>query len=547
MTRGKPLNLLAFLLRTSWGIVSLAILAGAISGFSSAGLIALINTALNTAGSSRMTLAWGFVGLCLLVLLTRIASEVLLTYLGQGTIFKLHMHLSRQILAASLRHLEELGAHRLLATLTEDVEAITDAFIWYPVLCINSAMVLGCLVYMGWLSWSLLLVVLALMALGIMSYRIPQRWAVRSLWQAREENDQLYRHFRAQTEGIKELKLHRQRRQAFLSQVLQATATAFRRHTVFGMAIYAVTRSWGNLLFYVFIGFLLFALPALFASTIQTLTGYTLAILYMMTPVASILNALPDLGRASVALQKIEALGLSLAAHATEEEGLTPLATPVPDGESLQLQSVTYTYYREKEDRSFVLGPVDLTLRPGELVFLIGGNGSGKTTLAKLLVGLYVPDTGEMYLHGQLITDANRDAYRQHFSAVFSDFYLFDSLLGLDAVKLDACVRDYLMQLQLHHKVQVVEGRLSTLDLSQGQRKRLALLTAYLEDRPFYVFDEWAADQDPLFKKLFYTQLLPELKARDKTVLVITHDDQYIHLADRCIKMAEGKCQGVVL
>jgi putative ATP-binding cassette transporter len=541
------MNLLCFLLRTSWGIVVLAILAGAVSGLSSAGLIALINTALNTAGSSRMMLAWGFVGLCLVVLLTRIASEVLLTHLGQGTIFTLHMQLSRQILATSLRHLEELGAHRLLATLTEDVEAITDAFIWYPVLCINSAMVVGCLVYMGWLSWSLLLVVLGFMALGILSYRLPQRWAVRSLWLAREENDRLYRHFRAQTEGIKELKLHRERRQAFLSQVLQTTASTFRRHTVVGMGIYAVTRSWGNLLFYVFIGLLLFTLPTLYEFTAQTLTGYTLSILYMMTPVASILNALPDLGRASVALKKIEALGLSLAMHATEEEPPTARVAPHPSWEALELEGVTYTYYREKEDRSFILGPVDLTFYPGELVFLIGGNGSGKTTLAKLLVGLYVPVAGEIRLRGQPISDVNRECYRQHFSAVFSDFYLFDSLLGLDPVKLDVRIQDYLVQLQLNHKVQITEGRLSTLDLSQGQRKRLALLTAYLEDRPFYVFDEWAADQDPLFKKLFYMQLLPELKARGKTVLVITHDDQYVHRADRCIKMEEGKCQRAAL
>jgi putative ATP-binding cassette transporter len=267
----------------------------------------------------------------------------------------------------------------------------------------------------------------------------------------------------------------------------------------------------------------------------------------MMTPVASILNALPDIGRAHVALKKVEALELSLAAHTTEGDGSTPLPAPVSSWKRLEVLGVTYTYYREKEDRSFILGPADLTFRAGELVFLIGGNGSGKTTLAKLLVGLYVPEAGEIRWHGQSITDDNRESYRQHFSAVFSDFYLFDSLLGLDTVKLDIRARDYLVQLQLNHKVQVEDGRLSTLDLSQGQRKRLALLTAYLEDRSFYVFDEWAADQDPLFKQFFYLQLLPELQARDKTVLVITHDDQYFQMADRCLKLEEGKFQGAVL
>jgi putative pyoverdin transport system ATP-binding/permease protein len=144
-------------------------------------------------------------------------------------------------------------------------------------------------------------------------------------------------------------------------------------------------------------------------------------------------------------------------------------------------------------------------------------------------------------LDGDLITDANRDEYRQLFSAVFSDFYLFENLLGLNSSNLDAQAQEYLVRLHLQHKVKIRNGSLSTTAVSQGQRKRLALLTAYLEDRPFYLFDEWAADQDPYFKNIFYTQLLPELKSRGKTVLVISHDDKYFDAADRIIKLDYGK------
>ena len=209
--------------------------------------------------------------------------------------------------------------------------------------------------------------------------------------------------------------------------------------------------------------------------------------------------------------------------------------------EHLDLVNVTHSYHHEKDDSFFRLGPINLRFRPGELVFLVGGNGSGKSTLAKIISGLYTPETGEIRLDGEAITDKNRDDYRQLFSAVFSDFYLFENLLGLYTQNVDEQARAYLEQLHLSHKVKVKDGVLSTTAVSQGQRKRLALLTAYLEDRAFYLFDEWAADQDPLFKDVFYTQLLPELKARGKTVLVISHDDKYFHVADRIIKLDYGK------
>ncbi|HEX7774274.1 MAG TPA: cyclic peptide export ABC transporter, partial [Pyrinomonadaceae bacterium] len=208
--------------------------------------------------------------------------------------------------------------------------------------------------------------------------------------------------------------------------------------------------------------------------------------------------------------------------------------------QTLELAGVTHAYYRESEDDNFVLGPIDLTFNRGELVFLTGGNGSGKTTFAKLLTGLYIPESGEIRLDKNIVTDETRDDYRQNFSVVFSDFYLFETLLGLENNATDAQAQHYLQQLHLNHKVTVENGALSTTSLSSGQRKRLALLTAYLEDRPFYVFDEWAADQDPLFKKIFYHQLLPELKSRNKTILVISHDEAYYHIADRVVRLNYG-------
>jgi len=259
----------------------------------------------------------------------------------------------------------------------------------------------------------------------------------------------------------------------------------------------------------------------------------------LMTPLEVLMNLLPQLGRAAVATRTVEQLGLTLEAENREREAAA--GSGAPGWGRLELRGVTHSYRRENEEESFLLGPIDLAFAPGELVFLVGGNGSGKTTLAKVLTGLYVPEDGELSFNDQPITDANRDRFRQHFSTVFSDAFIFETLLGLDKPELDHDAHDLLAQFQIDHKVQVKDGALSTINLSQGQKKRLALLTAYLEDRPIYLFDEWAADQDPQFREIFYYQLLPGLTARGKTVIVISHDDRYYHVADRIITLDYGK------
>jgi putative ATP-binding cassette transporter len=261
----------------------------------------------------------------------------------------------------------------------------------------------------------------------------------------------------------------------------------------------------------------------------------------MISPLSIILNTVPTLGRAYIAAEKIKSLGLSLTNH--PQESLAPAPASRNSWQRLDLVGVTHVYHHDGGLDEFYLGPLDLSFHPGELVFLIGGNGSGKTTLAKLLIGLYEPEGGEIHLDGRAVTIDNRDDYRQHFSVVFSDFYLFENLFGLDAESVRSQGTEYLTKLQLDQKVKIDNGKFSTIELSQGQRKRMALLTAYLEDRSIYVFDEWASDQDPMFKEIFYHQLLPELKARGKTVIVITHDDRYYDLADRVIKLESGQLQ----
>jgi putative pyoverdin transport system ATP-binding/permease protein len=535
------MNLIYFLLRSSWVMVAIAILTGFLSGASSAGLIALISSGANQGDTSPLiSIAWGFLALVIIALITSIITQVMLIRLSQNAILQLRMRLSRQILASELSHLEQIGNPRLLATLTEDVQAVANAVYIVPFLCIDLATVLGCLVYITWLSGLVLLMLVILMVVGIGSCQWLLNRGGQLLALAREDQDLLFKHLGTITAGIKELKLNYQRRQVFLTKNLQSTASQFRRHNIDGLTLFAATTSWGKLLFFFAMGFLLFALPKVLPITHQTLSIYILTFTYLMLPMDNIVSNLPQISKANIALQKIESLGLSLANRA--EISTLPPAIKY-SWQSLKLNGITHTYYREQEDNSFILGSIDLTIYPQEIIFIVGGNGSGKSTLAKLITGLYIPHSGEIVFDRELINDQNREWYRQHFAVVFSDFYLFEELLGLENSELDVKAREYLQRLQLDHKVKIENGQLSTTALSQGQRKRLALLTAYLEDRPIYLFDEWAADQDPIFKEIFYTQLLPELRKQGKTILVISHDDRYFHLADRIIKLDYGKIE----
>ena len=526
-------------IRFSRGLMAMAAVAGLASGLASAGMMALINTMINRSGEPSLALIWAFAGLVIGLPTLRYLSQVLLTKLTQNGLLVLRMRLTRAILAAPLRQLESLGAPRLLTTLTGDVGTIVGSMAMIPTLLMHLALVTGSLAYLGWLSWQVLLQTLLFIGFGIVTYRLTLSRAIDHFYRTRSLQDDMMASSRATVEGTKELKMHGGRRRAFL-EATEATLTDLQEQNRAGTLAFAAASSWGQVLFFLLVGLLVIVLPRFQPIEREILIGYTIVLFQMMSPLEVLLNSIPALSQAAVASNTVEQLGFSLESESRERQ---EVAGPPAAWKSLELAGVRHTYRGENEDESFELGPVDLSFRPGELVFVIGGNGSGKTTLAKLLLGLYAPESGEIRIDGRIVTDENREAYRQKFSAVFSDFFIFRTFYGLDASALNSEALRYLEKLHLEQKVRVQNGTLSTIDLSQGQRKRLALLTAYLEDRPIYLFDEWAADQDPVFKKIFYNELLPELKARGKTVFVISHDDHYYHVADRIVKLDYGQIE----
>jgi putative pyoverdin transport system ATP-binding/permease protein len=513
-----------------------------LSGACNAGLLAMVNRVLDPDApmSPGQAFILVFIGLVLGKIVTGFVSQYALTRFSQEIIAQLRYDLVHKILNVPLRRLEEIGAPRLMVALTEDVLNITQALLGIPVMAVNLAILLGGAVYLGWLSWTMLAVLGVFCIIGAVAYRFMINNGFYYLSLAREVEDKLFNHFRGLTEGIKELKLHRNRRGVFLSDNIQTTTQAYQVHNIAAEMRFILAQSWTHLLLFIAIGLLLFIVPNLEHVPARAMSGYIITILYLMGPLSGVLGYVSLYGRGSVALDKVEQLGISLAAHSTD---WCPAAEngAINGFQLLEMRNIIHSYHRENDDSHFALGPLSVAFEPGEIIFLVGGNGSGKSTLAKVIAGLYAPESGEIVLDGQPITEHNRDEYRQLFSAVFADFYLFDNLLGLDAARVSTEADAYLKDLHLDRKVKIRNGAFSTTALSQGQRKRLALLTAYLEDRPFYIFDEWASDQDPLFKNIFYTQILPALKARGKTALVISHDDRYFHLADRVLKLDYGK------
>ena len=525
--------------RSATWVIAIVLVAGVASGAAGTALIVLISDALTRPGQLTARDLWLFGALCVALPISRYFSSTSLIRLAQGVVYDLRVKLSRRILAAPLRSLEELGPPRLLASLTDDTSVIADFFVNVPIAAINLSVVLGCLGYIAWLSWQACLLILGVVAFGVVTYRLAIGRGTAHFRKMREHWDQLFNHFRGLTDGTKELKIHGGRRSAFLDRLLEPAAAAVRRNFIAGTRVFAVANSWGQVLSFLLIAALFALYLGGVVPTPQRLTRLVMIFLYMRAPIEAMVLVLPNLNRAAIAAQRLTGLGVTLENLRRDAVESTAQATRWHE---LRLAHVTHVYRREDADENFTLGPIDLAFAPGELIFIVGGNGSGKTTLAKLILGLYVPESGEVRLDGEVVDDERRNHYLSLFSTVFSDFYLFDKLLGVDVIPgVDERARHYLRTLHLSEKVKVEDGALSTVKLSQGQRKRLALLTAYLEDRPVYLFDEWAADQDPEFKEIFYRSLLPELRERGKTVLVISHDDRYYPLADRLIKLESGK------
>jgi len=578
------MNLFDILVKESPNKVFASLLLGTIAGLSFAFLMPLILISLEEASTrlfqpidstgatflslevSNFRFAVAYLCLFLTIMIAKASSQILMSNVSIDATRALRLRMYRHIAKLRIRDLESIGHSKLIVRLTTDISNIIGGVRVLPVILINLVTIVGLLGFLVYLNVEVFLLLILTIFLAIFSYHIPMILSIRFFRHARHYTEILQESIRGLILGSKELKLNDSKREYFYQEKLRSAENEISKGSKKGWYTMYLAISYGDLLSFMVIGLVVFVIRNYYAIDTAELIGIIMALLYMKGPIAELLNVLPALPLARVSLKKVHDLFNDYPA-----ENIQVGSQAVAPWEKIVLNDVSFTYQNKVDDSTlsdddtddfepsdltstsdfsdsnFSIGPIQLELNRGEITFIVGGNGSGKSTLAKILALLYQPDKGSLIFGDTVISDKNTGDYRQIISAIYLDFYLFDKILGAKTPELTQTVKNYLKYFQLDDKLSVNDNEFSTIDLSGGQKKRLALLVSFLEDRDLYIFDEWAADQDPEFKNIFYTKILKDLKEKQKTVVVITHDDRYFKYADKLVIMENGKIRDIVV
>jgi len=462
-----------------------------------------------------------------------VASQWMMTALSYRIIYQLRGRLLRQVLQTEFEQINQLGKGKIYAALTKDIRNIQEGFVIFPFFVHGITLVLGGIAYMLWLSWPLALLCCVGFALTVAIGRVLTGRFQHLLRQDRELEDSLFQQYGRILDGHKELLLNERRGGLVYRALMDGAARHSRTLRTLADRYIVVNLHMMTVVTLGLVGLVFWAVYRWQWGDVALGAAFALVLLYVRQPMNMAMNQLPGILAARVSLQKLASLGLP-------EPNDLGYALPLSaDWAEIRLSAVTYRY---PGNAAFALGPLDLTVKHGELIFVVGHNGAGKSTLIRVLIGLLAPTSGGIAVDAVEVGTANRRRYRAMFSAVLSDFFLFEQVFTPDnGVDDDVQAQQLLARLQLGDVVSVRDGTLSQTALSTGQRKRLAMLVACMEKRSVMVLDEWAADQDPHFRKIFYEAILPELKAQGMTTIVVSHDDRYFHVADRIVKLDRGE------
>lgn len=385
--------------------------------------------------------------------------------------------------------------------------------------------------------------IMAVLAVLILFYNLRSKAIQQDLNAARDLATVYQRNVNDFLRGFKEIKMSTDRSDVLYHEYITRNRNKVKDLTVRTLVRHMMNELMGTYSWYLGIGIVLFLLPVLLHTDARVSSSFVVTLLYLMGPTNVVVSEMHEFFQMRIALERLDEFNEVIDGYAAVTTGHGELPAVAGAFESLRFENVTFDYYDEKQDRTFRLLPLNLEIRRGESIFVTGGNGSGKSTFINLLTGLYVPRSGNIYLNGQCIEARNYPAYRNHICAIFTDCHLFtDNYSGLDLTTNNHRLVALLKKMQLTDIVPLGETETKLkVTLSKGQQKRLALINALLEEKDILVLDEWAAEQDPMFRAYFYTKIIPELHAAGKTVIAVTHDDAYFDCARRVLKFDYGR------
>ena len=529
--------------REMYGSLNRLIVISALGGISTAAILTAINSGAQAADSGKASLWSAALFVIALFLFIKTQHYILITATAEieAIIHKLRLRLMDHVRHSELLPLESIGRGEIIAAITKETATLTQMSNTLAFAAQGAVLIFFVAIYVAYLS--LLAFALSIIIVGIAAvlFQAKSRQLAMASHQASNLEHGLFDRLMDLLNGFKEVRLNTARSDGLFDDIVEVSRAAanikiraqsetFRRMVFLQSALYAL------------LGTIAFAVPT-FSGTIgaESVTKTITALVFVVGTCFGLVQAIPIMSAANTAADNIERLEARLLATIPTAE--VRAIEPSRDFQKIEMRNVVFRYVDKWSDAVFQVGPIDFSLQSGDLVFITGGNGSGKSTFMKLLAGLYKPDSGEITFDGVRVNDSTRQAYRELIAAIFPDYHLFEKLYGVpdsDPAEVDSLLR----QFRLRDKTHLTDHQFSTLDLSAGQRKRLALIVSLLEKRPLLLLDEWAADQDPEFRRKFYYDLLPELKRAGETVVAISHDDRYLDEMDlpaRRLRMEDGR------
>jgi len=516
------------------------ILYATLSAISSALVLAAVNAAAANLHDRDVMLTW-LVLLVLSILIYGVSQKglmLLAASVAENAVQQLRVEFLARLQTAELPEVERLNRSEIQTCLNAEMQVVADGGLQLMIIGQALVLIVVTMIYLAWVSLPALVIAAIFVAIGV-SFYLSQKEQLRlHLRETFVLQTLMIAAFVDFLEGFKEVKLNVTRSSELAADIRQLSAALATKRLSTSELFTKVYVS-GQITFYLLPGMMVFVVPLFTPISTQTVAMMTTSVLFLIGPITVVVSGLPILQRVNSAAETILAVQSLLS-----EIGQAPVGSPIDltGFNRIELSELSYQYPASEDESGFAVGPISFEIERGQVVFITGGNGSGKSTLLKLIAGLYPASNGTLRLDGRPITAENIDAYRSLFAVIFSDYHLFKKLYGLPQV--DPQRSEQLFRLlEMEGKSQIVDQAFSTVALSTGQRKRLAMIALLLEDKPICVFDEWAADQDPHFREKFYREILPALKAAGKTVIAITHDERYFAAADFRLHLEEGRLQ----